>query len=65
MYLEFEERTLLGLKGEMNNPLLQRLFANENVLLSPHVAGVTKESWFKLSNVLADKILNDFSPAVS
>ncbi|MBK8582230.1 MAG: phosphoglycerate dehydrogenase [Flavobacteriales bacterium] len=63
--LEFEERTLLGLKGEMNNPLLQRLFANENVLLSPHVAGVTKESWFKLSNVLADKILNDFSPAVS
>ena len=59
--LEFEERSLLGLKGEWNDPVLQRLFENEKVLLSPHVAGVTKESWFKLANVLADKILNEFS----
>ena len=63
--LEFEERTLLGLKREMDDPVVVRLFANEKVLLSPHVAGVTKESWFKLANVLADKILNDFSPSVS
>lgn len=29
----------------------------KQVLLSPHVGGWTKESYFKLSNVLADKIL--------
>ena len=59
--LEFEERSLLGLKAEKEDPVLQRLLASEKVLLSPHVAGVTKESWFKLANVLADKILNDFA----
>ena len=29
-----------------------------NVILTPHVAGWTKESYYKLSKVLADKILN-------
>lgn len=33
------------------------LLAQENVLFSPHVGGWTVESYFKLSNVLADKIL--------
>jgi D-3-phosphoglycerate dehydrogenase len=32
-----------------------------NVLLSPHVGGWTKESYFKLSNVLADKIIDFYS----
>ncbi len=32
----------------------------DNVILSPHVGGWTHESYFKLSNVLADKILNHF-----
>ncbi|MBX2983515.1 MAG: NAD(P)-dependent oxidoreductase [Flavobacteriales bacterium] len=59
--LEFEERTLLGLSAELEDPVLKRLFAHEKVLLSPHVAGLTTESYFKLANVLADKILNDFA----
>ncbi|MFZ1616748.1 MAG: NAD(P)-dependent oxidoreductase [Flavobacteriales bacterium] len=59
--LEFEERTLLGLSEEQENPVLKRLYANENVLLSPHVAGLSTESYFKLANVLADKILSDFA----
>ncbi|MBK9058878.1 MAG: phosphoglycerate dehydrogenase [Flavobacteriales bacterium] len=59
--LEFEERTLLGLNAEQEDPVLKRLYANEKVLLSPHVAGLTAESYFKLANVLADKILNDFA----
>ncbi len=59
--LEFEERTLLGLNAEQEDPILKRLYANEMVLLSPHVAGLTAESYFKLANVLADKILNDFA----
>jgi len=34
----------------------KQLCANDNVLLSPHVAGWTAESYVKLSSVLADKI---------
>lgn len=57
--LEFEERSLLGLRSDAPRDVLDRLFASEQVLLSPHVAGITHESYFKLANVLADKILND------
>jgi D-3-phosphoglycerate dehydrogenase len=57
--LEFEERSLLGLRGDAPQHVLQRLFKHERVLLSPHIAGITHESYFKLANVLADKILND------
>ncbi|GGE08257.1 MULTISPECIES: NAD(P)-dependent oxidoreductase [Sphingobacterium] len=35
----------------------QNLIERDNVLLSPHVAGWTFESYFKLSDVLADKII--------
>lgn len=35
----------------------QDLITRDNVLLSPHVAGWTFESYFKLSDVLADKII--------
>jgi D-3-phosphoglycerate dehydrogenase len=40
---------------------IQFLLQQENVLFSPHVGGWTTESYFKLSNVLADKILLAFS----
>jgi D-3-phosphoglycerate dehydrogenase len=36
----------------------QDLIDRENVLLSPHVAGWTFESYYKLSDVLADKIIS-------
>ena len=57
--LEFEERSLLGLRSDAPQHTLQRLFKHDRVLLSPHIAGITHESYFKLANVLADKILND------
>lgn len=57
--LEFEERSLLSLRTDAPQHVLQRLFKHERVLLSPHIAGITHESYFKLANVLADKILND------
>ena len=41
--------------------VLQRLYKHERVLLSPHTAGITHESYFKLANVLADKILADIA----
>jgi D-3-phosphoglycerate dehydrogenase len=62
--LEFEERSLLGLRGKPTDPVLKRLYANDKVLLTPHVAGLTKESYFKLANVLADKILRDIADGV-
>ena len=36
------------------------LLDSDKVLLSPHVGGWTKESYYKLSDVLADKITNRF-----
>jgi D-3-phosphoglycerate dehydrogenase len=40
---------------------LEFLLNSKNVLLTPHVGGWTNESYFKLSNILADKILADFN----
>ncbi len=59
--LEFEERSLLGLQLGPRDGTLARLHACEKVLLSPHVAGITEESHFKLANVLADKVLADLA----
>ncbi len=59
--LEFEERSLAGLQQGHRNGTLARLNACHKVLLSPHVAGITEESYFKLANILADKVLNDIT----
>lgn len=59
--LDFEERSLLGLKRDVPESVRQQLFTHEQVVLSPHVAGLTEESFFKLANVLADKILRDIA----
>ena len=32
----------------------------ENVILTPHIAGVTHESYYKLSDFMAEKILRIF-----
>tara|TARA_B110000503_G_C7149025_1_gene414285 strand:- start:14 stop:949 length:936 start_codon:yes stop_codon:yes gene_type:complete len=56
--LEYEKTSFEDLKKEDLPATFQYLVDSDNVLLSPHVAGWTKESYFKLSNVLADKILN-------
>jgi D-3-phosphoglycerate dehydrogenase len=39
----------------------QYLLKSNKVILTPHVGGWTNESYFKLSNVLADKILENYS----
>ncbi|MEC8634516.1 MAG: NAD(P)-dependent oxidoreductase [Bacteroidota bacterium] len=53
--LEFEKRSLEGLAERP--AALQRLLDHPHTVLSPHIAGWSEESYFKLSNVLADKIL--------
>lgn len=51
---EFESSSFEELQhNEVYNECLQQ----NNVIFTPHVAGWTQESYFKLSNVLADKIL--------
>lgn len=58
--LEFEsssfEKTVLG--NEI--PAFQSLLSSNKVVLSPHVGGWTTESYFKLSDALADKIIGHF-----
>ena len=36
------------------------LLNSDKVILSPHVGGWTEESYFKLSDVLADKIIEHY-----
>lgn len=52
--LEFENANL---KLGETNEIFEQLKNFENMLLTPHVAGWTIESYYKLSAVLADKIL--------
>ena len=56
--IEFEGRSLEGLElDEVEAATLDRLLKNDQILITPHVAGWTVESYFKLSSVLADKII--------
>ena len=54
--LEYEKATFENTFSEKIDVDFQHLLSCENILLSPHVAGWTIESYEKLSNVLADKI---------
>ncbi|MFT5778170.1 MAG: D-3-phosphoglycerate dehydrogenase [Crocinitomicaceae bacterium] len=55
--LEYEKSSFESFFGQDLPPDIEYLLKSENVILSPHVGGWTEESYFKLSNVLADKIL--------
>lgn len=54
--LEFESLSFENVDQEHENPSLSFLKASEKVILSPHIAGWTHESHYKLSDVLASKI---------
>lgn len=56
--LEYEKASFESFFEQDLDPNFNYLLNSENVILSPHVGGWTHESYFKLSNVLADKILN-------
>ncbi len=55
--IEYEKKSLEGLSTRPQ--ALNTLSRDERVVLSPHVAGWSHESYFKLSNVLAEKILRN------
>ena len=56
--LEYEKSSFESFfEQELPEPF-EYLLNSDQVILSPHVGGWTHESYFKLSNVLADKILS-------
>lgn len=60
--IEFEGRSLEGLElSEERARLLEKLLSHPEVLMTPHVAGWTVESYKNLSSILADKVLLKFS----
>jgi len=54
--LEYETKSFETINSDKLPADFQYLASAENVILSPHVAGWTKESYKKLSGFLADKI---------
>ena len=58
--LEYEKTSFESFFEQDLSPDFKYLLDAENVILSPHVGGWTHESYFKLSDVLANKILKDW-----
>lgn len=55
--LEYEKSSFENLESE--NEDLQYLLASEKAIVTPHIAGWTKESKVKLAQIIVDKILNE------
>lgn len=53
---EFEKRSFEGLSADALPDAFRYLIQSDRVILSPHIAGWTHESYAKLSSVLADKL---------
>jgi len=61
--LEYESRSFEKIHAEALPDDFRYLIEDENVILSPHIAGWTHESHYKLSKFLGDKILAYFEPS--
>lgn len=57
--LEFEKFSFEKLDFDQLPPTFKKLVQSNKVILSPHVAGWTHESKYKLGKVLVDKIIKD------
>ena len=58
--LEYEKVSFEQTLAADENLDFKSLLAMDNVLFTPHVGGWTQQSYFKLSDVLADKVLETF-----
>jgi Phosphoglycerate dehydrogenase and related dehydrogenases len=59
--LEFEKSSFENMFANTLTKDFEYLLKSEKVLLSPHVGGWTNESYYKLSTVLATKIIKQFT----
>ncbi len=59
--LEYEKSSFESFFEQEMPKEMNYLISSPRVILTPHVGGWTHESYFKLSNVLADKILHDLA----
>lgn len=59
--LEYEQHSFEQLFDNEMPTAMAWLIQQKNVIFSPHIAGWTYESYFKIADVLVDKILRDFS----
>jgi D-3-phosphoglycerate dehydrogenase len=59
--LEYEKSSFEQLQSNELPDEFRSLIQSDRVILSPHVAGWTVESYYKLSDYLAQKILRDFA----
>ena len=59
--LEYEKSSFEDMFDAQIPPPFKALISSDKVMLTPHVGGWTVESYYKLSEVLADKILAHFS----
>ena len=58
--LEYEETSFKNLSAKMNSSNMQYLINSKKTILSPHIAGWTKESNLKIAKVLLNKFISDF-----
>jgi D-3-phosphoglycerate dehydrogenase len=54
--LEFENYTFEQLKESIHSSVFQEVAASEKIILSPHIAGFSTESPYKMAKVLLEKI---------
>ncbi len=59
--LEYEKTTFEDIFSGQNSPSLQYLINSEKVILTPHIAGSSDTSFRKIAEVLAKKIINNFT----
>lgn len=55
--LEYETASFEKVESEQTNPDLQYILNSDKVILSPHIAGWTHESNYKMSKVVAEKMV--------
>ena len=60
----WEEEPLTKMSPIIRHRLLELAVMN-NVIITPHIAGYTSEALFKMSKVLADKILNSLPTKIN
>lgn len=58
--LEYEKLSFEDIFKNSNLPEFNYLVKAENVILTPHIAGWTHQSYYKISKIIADKIIAEF-----